>query len=286
MGKSLRPIVRVDQTTGRDDTQTVGSRRLSTRLPRLGLGFRLLRGVVLNVSGIILLIGLWQAWISFFRISPIVMPPPRKVFTDLITRPQFYVSPFLYTFEHAGLGLVIGVAIGVLLAILSWYSGFLASLIRVPAVLLQATPIVAMTPVIARLVGYNERSVVAVAILISFFSTYVFVSAGLRSSSQGAEDLFSVLAANRASRLWRLALPAAAPSILLSLRVSAATAVLAALVAEWLVGVKGLGALLSISVFTYQLAPVWVSAILGTLLAVVAFALASLVERIGRERWT
>jgi ABC-type nitrate/sulfonate/bicarbonate transport system permease component len=57
-------------------------------------------------------------------------------------------------------------------------------------------------------------------------------------------------------------------------------------VAEWLIGVDGLGALLSISRFTYQVATVWAGAILGTLLGVVIFAAAGKLEQIGLERWT
>ncbi|HZC99599.1 MAG TPA: ABC transporter permease subunit [Actinomycetes bacterium] len=235
---------------------------------------------------ILLLVGLWQAWVSVFGIDRLVMPGPRDVFSEFVSNPTRYLPDLVTTVKHAGIGLVLGTALGLALAVASWFSPLLGGMVSVPAILLRATPIAALTPVIARMFGYNENSVIAVAVLISFFPTYVFVATGLRAASSISDDLFSVLHAGRLTRLRHLALPAAAPSLLLALRVSAPIAVLGALVAEWLIGVKGLGALLSISRFTYQVSIVWAGAILGTLLGVVTFAAASKLERIGVERWT
>lgn len=233
-----------------------------------------------------LLVVLWQGWVTVFRIDRLVMPSPSDVFGELLRHPTFYLPDLLATIEHAGIGLVLGTALGFLLAIGSWLSPFLGGMVSVPAILLRATPIAALTPVIARLFGYNDHSVIAVAVLITFFPTYVFVASGLRAVSISSQDLFSTLHASRRARLRRLALPSAVPSLLLALRVSGPIAVLGALVAEWLIGVKGLGALLSIARFTYQVSVVWAGAILGTVLGVLTFAAANKLERMGVERWT
>lgn len=235
---------------------------------------------------VLLLVGVWQAWVSAFGIDRLVMPGPWDVFSEFVGNPTRYLPDLVTTVKHAGIGLVLGTALGFALAVASWFSPLLGGMVSMPAILLRATPIAALTPVIARMFGYNDNSVIAVAVLISFFPTYVFVASGLRVVSSISDDLFAVLHAGRVKRLRHLALPAAVPSLLLALRVSGPIAVLGALVAEWLIGVEGLGALLSISRFTYQVSIVWAGAILGTLLGVVAFAAASRLERIGVERWT
>jgi NitT/TauT family transport system permease protein len=214
------------------------------------------------------------------------MPGPRDVFSEFVSNPTRYLPDLVTTVKHAGIGLVLGTALGFALAVASWFSPLLGGMVSTPAMLLRATPIAALIPVIARMFGYNDNSVIAVAVLISFFPTFVFVASGLRAVSSISDDLFAVLHAGRWARLRHLALPAAVPSLLLALRVSGPIAVLGALVAEWLIGVEGLGALLSISRFTYQVSIVWAGAILGTLLGVVTFAAASKLERIGVERWT
>jgi NitT/TauT family transport system permease protein len=245
-----------------------------------------LRRGILPFWGILLLLVLWQGWVTVFQVNRLVMPSPAAVFGNLARHPTAYLPDFLATLKHAGLGLVVGMTLGLLLAIATWFSPILGGMVSAPAIFLRATPIAAMTPVIARMFGYNENSVIAVAILISFFPTYVFVASGLTSVSASAGDVFSVLSARRLTRLRRLAMPSAVPSLLLSLRISAPTAVLGGLVAEWLIGAHGLGALLSIAGFTYKVDVVWAGAILGTVLAVAGFAGASWIERVGRERWT
>jgi NitT/TauT family transport system permease protein len=245
-----------------------------------------LRAVLGTLPLALLLLAVWQVWITVFDIDRLVMPPPAEVFGELFANPSTYVADVLATAKHAGIGLLFGTALGFALAMLSWFSPIFGGMASTPAILLRATPIAALTPVIARMFGYNENSVIAVAVLISFFPTYVFVATGLRSASLVANELFDVLNASRLMRLRRLALPAALPSLLLAIRVSGPIAVLGALVAEWLIGVEGLGALLSISGFTYQVSVVWAGAILGTLLGVLTFAAASLAERVGLERWT
>jgi putative hydroxymethylpyrimidine transport system permease protein len=235
---------------------------------------------------VVLLVGMWQAWVSAFQIDRLVMPGPLDVFSEFASNPARYLPYLGATVRHAGIGLVLGTTLGFALAVASWFSPLLGGMVSTPAILLRATPIAALTPVIARVLGYNDNSVIAMAVLISFFPTYVFVASGLRAVSSGSDDVFTVLHAGRLTRLRRLALPAAVPSLLLALRVSGPIAVLGALVAEWLIGVDGLGALLSISRFTYQVATVWAGAILGTLLGVVIFAAAGKLEQIGLERWT
>jgi putative hydroxymethylpyrimidine transport system permease protein len=235
---------------------------------------------------IAILVVVWQAWVSVFRIDRLVMPTPADVFGELLRHPAYYLPDLLTTVYHAGVGLVLGTSLGFILAVCTWLSPLLGGMVAVPAILLRATPIAALTPVIARMFGYNDNSVIAVAVLITFFPTFVFVVSGLRSVSPSSDDLFTTLDASRRKRLFKLALPSAVPSLLLSLRVSGPIAVLGALVAEWLIGTKGLGALLSIARFTYEVSIVWAGAILGTVLGVLTFAVANKLERMGVERWT
>ena len=117
---------------------------------------------------------------SAFQIDRLVMPGPRDVFTEFVTDPTRYVPDLLTTVKHAGIGLVLGTALGFALAVASWFSPLLGGMVSMPAILLRATPIAALTPVIARMFGYNDNSVIAVAVLISFFPTFVFVASGLR----------------------------------------------------------------------------------------------------------
>ena len=83
--------------------------------------------------------------------------------------------------------------------------------------------------------------------IITFFPSFVFTTAGLRDLPHGSQDLFSVLGASRRATLRRLALPAAVPNMAIALRLAAAHAILAAMIAEFLMGTTGLGYLFAVT---------------------------------------
>jgi NitT/TauT family transport system permease protein len=229
-----------------------------------------------------LLIGAWELWIVAGGVPSIVAPSPLAVARELGAHPLVYAGAAATTTAVAAAGLVIGLALGVGLAILVWLTPFAAGLLTFPALLVQSTPLVALLPVIARLLGYGEPTVVAAAALITFLPTF-FVGAGLRASPPGTDALFSALGASRVTRLRRLALPAAVPSGLTALRVAAANSLLAALVAEYLIGQTGLGRMFADAQTQMLTAQAWGASLVATALSVTAYALARRAERFGQR---
>ena len=51
--------------------------------------------------------------------------------------------------------------------------------------LFSSVPVVALIPVIARLLGYDTSTVLAIVVIITFFPSFVFASSGLRSAAAG-----------------------------------------------------------------------------------------------------
>jgi ABC-type nitrate/sulfonate/bicarbonate transport system permease component len=135
---------------------------------------------------------------------------------------------------------------------------------------------------LARLLGYGEPTVVASAAAITFLPTFVLVGAGLRQTPPGAAELFGVFGASRWQRLKLLALPSAVPNVLTALRIAAADSVLAALVAEYLMGQTGLGNMLADAQSQLLTAQAWSASLIATVLSVAAFATARAVERANR----
>jgi NitT/TauT family transport system permease protein len=228
---------------------------------------------------------LWQAWVSFGHVADIVIPPPGDVLTHIATHPGHYLSLAWATLHVAAAGLVLGMAVGLVLAVAGWFTPFFSGLVSPLAMMLRSIPITAMIPVIARIFGYNDRTVIAVAVLISIFPTFVFASSGLRSAPPGADDYFRVMRAGRLARLRRLALPAAMPSLLTAFRISAGLCILGGLVAEWLIGTDGLGHRLAVARIEFQVDELWGVALVAAALSIAAFLGASALERRATDRW-
>jgi len=236
--------------------------------------------------GVILLIVLWHAWVSIKGYNMIVMPHPSAVAHELIVNADKYIGPMWITFLQALIGLAGGMFFGIALAIVMWFSPVAGGLITPMALVLRSVPVVAMIPVLIRSIGFGTTTVVVVTIIITFFPAFVLCATGLRNLPPNSNDLFGVLGAGRLDRLCRLALPAAVPNILVALRLTAPISVLAAIVAQFLMGSNGLGLVIVRGTWNYEMNEAWGAAILSCTLSIVFFIFASSIEQKGRKHWT
>jgi NitT/TauT family transport system permease protein len=245
----------------------------------------LLLRLVEDYWGVLLLLIAWQAWVIVNRFNPIVMPTPLAVLDDLATHPRIYLQNVGITLMVAAFGLVVGMLVGTGLAIAAWFSPIAAGLLNPLTVLFSSVPVVALIPVIARLLGYDTSTVLAIVVIITFFPSFVFASSGLRSPPPGAEDLFRVLGASKLAVLGRLALPAAMPNLAIAFKLAAAHAILAAMVAEFLMGTTGLGYLFAKTKADFQTEQAFGASAVATVISAAAFLAAGWVEKKVRERY-
>ena len=245
----------------------------------------LIRGVVDRYWGIVGLIVAWQAFVYFTAFNRIVMPSPLSVLEAIAAAPATFLWATLATLCVAIIGALVGIVLGSALAVGAWFSPILSGLLTPLTLLFSSVPVVAFIPVIARLLGYDTMTVVAIVVVISFFPAFVFASAGLRALPPGSEDLFRVFGASRIATLWHLAAPAGLPSLAVGMRIAAAQCVLAAMVAEFLMGTAGLGYLFHLSKSDFDMERAFGTSLVATALSLVMFALATSVETRIRDRW-
>jgi NitT/TauT family transport system permease protein len=245
----------------------------------------LLLRLVEDYWAILLLLGAWQAWVAFNQFNAIVMPSPVAVLADLAGNPGVYLSSVGITLGVAAFGLVAGMAVGTALAVGAWFSPVASGLLNPLTVLFSSVPVVALIPVIARLLGYDISTVLAIVVIITFFPSFVFASSGLRLPPPGSEDLFRVLGASRRSMLLRLALPSAVPNLAIAFKLAAAHAILAAMIAEFLMGTSGLGYLFAQTKADFQTERAFGTSVVATVISATAFLAAGWVEKRVRERF-
>jgi ABC-type nitrate/sulfonate/bicarbonate transport system permease component len=241
------------------------------------------RRLILELWPVLLLLLLWQTWVSAAGYSSIVLVPPGAVLSDLLRFPGAYLSPALHTLVFALGGLSVGMTLGLLLALTAWLSELLAGITTPFALLLSSIPVVCLIPVIARLFGYESRTELIAIALMTFFPSFVYCTAGLRQLPARSGDVLVVLHASRLQTLRLLAIPAALPSLATALRVGATYSVLVALVAEYLMQTGGLGTLFAVTMQQFQLARALGASALAMALSVALFeATRAIEERVSR----
>jgi ABC-type nitrate/sulfonate/bicarbonate transport system permease component len=233
---------------------------------------------VFDLWPVVLLLLLWQVWVSAAGYNSIVLVPPLAVGSDLLHSPEAYGLPTLHTLAFALAGLALGLAAGLLLAVVAWLSELLSGITTPFALLLSSTPVVCLIPIIARLFGYRSRTELIAVAVMTFFPSFVYCAAGLRQLPAMSRDVMRVLQASRWQELRLLALPAAVPALATALRVGATYSVLVALVAEYLMQTGGLGTLFAVTMQQFHLARALGASVLAMALSVLLFELARTLE--------
>jgi putative hydroxymethylpyrimidine transport system permease protein len=234
----------------------------------------------------VLVIAVWQAWVTLGDVERIVAPTPLDVARDVWSQPGVYLSNIARTVLYSISGLALGLAVGLLIAVLCWYAPLLRCLLTPGSILLQSVPLVAVVPIMALVLGYEPRTVVGVTSLLTFFPTFVFATSGLRATPSGSEDLFGVLGASRGTVLRRLALPSAVPNLLTALRLCASIVIIAAIIGESFMGLDGLGTMFSQSFQLFDTPKAWGASLMIVILSVLAYSVTGAIERRTRRRWS
>lgn len=251
---------------------------------------RAVRTVLIEVVTLItiatVLVGVWFAWIELGNISPLVVPRPSRVWTDLSSAPGDYAAATIQTLSTAAIALALGVAAGALTAIAASRARTLAGAIVPVVVVLAATPLVALFPLFARLLGYQPSTVRVLAAAMVFFPVFVYTRSGLAAAPKTAVDALDALGTSAGRHFRLLTLPAAVPHVASGCRIAAGSAVIATVVGESLIGREGLGVEFTRSYGLLDLPRAFGAAIVIVITSVIVFAVAGAVERAVHTRWS
>ncbi|MFK4809877.1 ABC transporter permease [Devosia sp. ZW T5_3] len=235
-----------------------------------------------GVAGVLIA---WQAWVTITGVNSIVIPHPISVVGDIVFNPGVYLANAGQTLFLAAAGLILGMALGTMVAIIAWSSRILSGILVPLGLIFSSVPVVALIPVLARLLGYDMKTVLGIVIIISFFPAFVFTAAGLNALPAGSSDLFKVLGANRWRRFVHLVLPSAVPNWMIALRLSAPPAVLSAMLAEFLMGKSGLGFLFRQSATEFATERAFGTSVIATVISVLCFTSAVAAEKFVNDKW-
>jgi NitT/TauT family transport system permease protein len=161
---------------------------------------------------------------------------------------QAVLSAAAYSLSLALGGFVVGVSVGLLLAIIMQRFLFFERGLLPFVIASQTVPLIALAPLI---VGIGNQisfgpiqwsttySVMFIAAYLAFFPLSIGALRGLQAPSPTSLELMRSYAATNNKILWKLRFPASIPYLVPALKVSAAAAVVGTVVAEISTGVRG-----------------------------------------------
>lgn len=228
--------------------------------------------------GIVLTVLLWEVACNVFDIPYYILPPPSDVLAQAALYPGVLAESVGITMLEAVLGFIGGSLIGFLVGVTFFHVRILERMLFPYAVVSQTIPLVALGSIIVLWFGNSLWAKVVIAFYLTFFPVTVNTLVGLRSTDEGQIDLMRSFGASRWVIFWRVLLPAALPTIFVSLRLSAGLSLIGAIVGEWFGASRGVGVLLLQSLFEESMPRLWLAIICAAIMGTTVYGIIALIE--------
>ena len=239
--------------------------------------------VVRHLAIFAILIGAWEIGAHTGTIDPLVLPAPSAVVEAMwrlfVTQGNIWWHLFV-TIGEVLAGFTAGSILGIGLAIVVGLNPTVRKLLKPYVIVLEATPRIAIGPLIIAALGFGWSSKITIVMLVCFFAPFINTLSGMLSVNEGAYELFRSLRANKRQIFTKLMLFDAMPVIMAGLRLAMASALSGALVAEFISASEGMGVLLKRYTASLNMASAF-----GCLLTLTAlgFAIYRAMEAIGNR---
>jgi ABC-type nitrate/sulfonate/bicarbonate transport system permease component len=235
-----------------------------------------------GMIGTVLLVGLWEllALTVFHKIGSGVPTPTSVVskgWTDV--RSGLYGRNVRQTLKEAATGYVVANILAIVLAIAFVQVPVIEKALLRIAIASYCLPIIAIGPILSFIL-HGDAPKSALAGLLVFFPTLVGCAVGLRSADRTMLDLIRATGGGPWSQLVKIRLRAALPGTFAALQVAAPSAILGAIIGEYLGRQDlGMGIMMINAQGALETARVWGIALLSTGIAGVLYALTGVAGR-------
>jgi NitT/TauT family transport system permease protein len=174
-----------------------------------------------QVGIVVVGIASWQLAAQTHVIDPFFWSYPSKIldtFTTFVTTGKAYTDIW-FTFRATLLGFVYGTLAGALIGLSFWWSQNYARVAQPFLICFEATPKLALAPLIVLVFGIGLASKVALGIALTLVVTVLTTFTAVRAVDPDSERLLYSLGATRWQVFCKLVVPSVLPWIISSLRV-------------------------------------------------------------------
>jgi NitT/TauT family transport system permease protein len=258
--------------------------------PRSGLR-RALADAAPPLIALAIALAVWEGVVAVVRLPLYLLPAPSQIIGTLwsllqtgFVPPQHLGAPaegILYhayiTFVEAGVGLIIGALVGLVLAVVMVHSRFAEETLYPIVVTIRSTPMVAIAPIFIIWFGFTIMPKAIVAALATFYPVLVNCITGMRSVDPTTLEFFESVHASRSEIFWRLRVPNTLPYFFAAMRLDVSLCLIGAIVGELVGAREGLGHMMTAAAVTLRTTEVFSGVIVLTTIGLVLTQLVTFV---------
>ena len=267
------------EDTGVDGSDTdhpaVPSARRKLRIPWSGRAGRW----ILPIASVVVFLALWQIFGS--QVNPVLLATPSAVaqsFVDILANGQLG-SAFVRAMEVLAVGFVLAAAVGISVGVLMGRQEGVSRVLNPYVSFFQATPLIALTPLVVIWTGIGFASEVTITFLLAVWSIIINTAEGTRNTPAILLDMAKVYGVREWSVVRHVAMPNAVPYIFAGLRIALAKALIGVIIGEMDISLKGLGGLIQNYGDAFQTAPLLAAIISSSLVGVIGTIVLELLRR-------
>ena len=234
---------------------------------------------LLPLAAAVGLVLLWWQVVVQFDVKPFIAPSPIAVVHVLMQRYDILAVNLVPTAIEAILGFLLGNLTAILIATVFVHSRTMEEAFFPIAVMVNTIPVVAKAPILVLLLGNGMEPKIAIAAIICFFPTLVNMTRGLRDVNPQALELMRVLSASRPEVFFKLRVQNSLPYLFSALKIAASTAVIGAIVGEWIGSNVGIGALIIQATYSFDSPLLYATIAVGSTFSALFFTVISVIER-------
>jgi len=231
-------------------------------------------------AGMGIFLVVWQALAQFSNLPSSLFPGPLAVWEIIVSHWNLLAGHSLSTLAITGLGFSISIVLSLILGALLNRSKALGQLAGTLLVISQTIPTLILYPLFLIWLGYGPQSRIVLVILTCFFPVVVNFLQGLKNTPIGQIELFRSLGAGPFLIFWGVQFPSSLPSLFGGLKLSAAYAVIAAVMGEWMGARDGLGVYMARSFKSFRADQVFAGIVLISLYSLLGYKFIEFLEKI------
>ena len=223
----------------------------------------------------------WEAALAIIQPEAFVLPPPSEILAAFFDNSSEIWSATKTTGYVVITGLIGGVALGVLWALLVSRFRTANETLTPLAIALNAIPIIALAPIFNAWFGLlSPVSNQSIVVILVFFPVFINTTKGLTEVKPGEIELMRSYAASPWEVTRKVRFPNALPYFFTSLKIASSLAVIGAIVAEYFGGRQdALGPMIVQNAGLTRYADAWAAVLAGSLLGIVLYLLSGIFER-------
>lgn len=239
-----------------------------------------------QIGLLVLFLGLWELFAQLNLINTLIFSSPSRI---AVTIGNLYASGEL--FYHIGitlyetlLGFAISTILGVIIAILLWWSETLRHILDPYIVVLNSLPKIALGPIIIIWFGAGMQSIIVICILITIIITIISMLNAFRSCDQDKILLMRSMGASKLQILFKLILPYSLPQFISVLKISIGMSWVGSIMGEYLISSAGLGYLIVYGSQVFKLDLVMASTLILCVLASLMYVIVNYIEKLVNKK--